>query len=218
MITPSVIYLAHQTLADLPEGLNWLHPAERRFLETLRFEKRRQDWLLGRWTAKKALFNLLKIPPQSISILKSESGAPLVAFDVPAPPCTLSLSHRAGRALAAVAAGAEPIGCDLEWIEPRSAAFLGDYFLESETAFLARVPPGQKDLYANLFWCAKEAVMKARGEGMRLHPRKIEIAVKEAALSASVLPGEDRFFGFWGSDENYVWAVVRSAYLSPKFA
>ena len=212
MITPSVIYLAHQTLSDLPEGLDWLHPEERRFLETLRFEKRREDWLLGRWTAKKALFSLLGMPPHAISILKMESGAPEVAFDIPARPCSLSISHRAGRALAAVAEGSAPIGCDLEWIEPRSQAFLDDYFLESETAWLARVSPDQKDLFANLLWCVKEAAMKAAGKGMRLHPQKIEVKIDASGQAAAAFIPEsgEGYSGFWGSDEHFVWAVLGS--------
>ena len=44
-----------QTLEDLPSALSWLGEKEQEVLAGLRFEKRRQDWLLGRWTAKLAL-------------------------------------------------------------------------------------------------------------------------------------------------------------------
>ena len=39
----------------LPAGHDWLTAAERARLEEFRFEKRRRDWLLGRWAAKVAL-------------------------------------------------------------------------------------------------------------------------------------------------------------------
>ena len=53
---------ALQNCDQLPEGLDWLTPGERARYEEFRFEKRQQDWLLGRWTAKQALLELAGLP------------------------------------------------------------------------------------------------------------------------------------------------------------
>ncbi len=47
-----------QSQTDLPNHLGWLSPREKRVVDGLRFPKRRNDWLLGRWTVKAALLSL----------------------------------------------------------------------------------------------------------------------------------------------------------------
>lgn len=208
MNTSCDFFFSHQTLGDLPGDLDWLHPGELAFLETLRFENRRKDWLLGRWTAKRALFSFLEneglaLEMKDINILKTASGAPEAAFDIPVPPCSLSLSHRAGHAIAVAAAGDVQIGCDLELIEPRSEAFIADYFSDRERELIRKDPP----FFSNLLWCVKESVMKAMGEGMRIHPTRIEVEV-EGEVSASLDDGRMICKGGWKKEDGFVWAVV----------
>jgi 4'-phosphopantetheinyl transferase len=207
-------FLQHQTQSDLPGDQYWLHPDELRFLETLHFEKRRNDWLLGRWTAKQALREFLaaqnlEVDPSAIAIHKADSGAPVVQGEG-LPACSLSISHRAGHALAVVAPGEAAIGCDLELIEWRSEAFISDYFSEKERAWIVSNPP----LYANLFWSVKEAVMKATGEGMSLHPGKIEVDLpwpdprKEWNRVFAEVAGRGRLEGRWKMEDNLIWVVM----------
>jgi 4'-phosphopantetheinyl transferase len=49
------VYWLDQTQADVPAGDEWLCAREAACLARLRFAKRRADWRLGRWTAKRAL-------------------------------------------------------------------------------------------------------------------------------------------------------------------
>jgi len=227
MLEAGSISYIHQVLGDLPGHQDWLHPEERKFLDTLRFEKRRNDWLLGRWTAKQALLSFFEsrgfsIALHAIAILKGANGAPEVRLEEGLPQCSLSISHRAGHAIAVVGPPDAEIGCDLELIEPRSEAFLSDYFLDSEQAFLSGVPPGEKDLYANLLWCVKESVMKATGEGMRLHPREIGVEVLDLVISkkewnlttAKVGSLPLRFLGKWRREGAFVIvAIVKNPIL-----
>jgi 4'-phosphopantetheinyl transferase len=208
MNTSCDFFFSHQTLGDLPGDLDWLHPGELSFLETLRFENRRNDWLLGRWTAKRALLSFLEneglaLEMKDILIQKKASGAPVAAFDIPVQPCSLSLSHRAGHAIAVAAPGDVPIGCDLELIEPRSEAFITDYFSDRERELIRKDPP----FFSNLLWCVKESVMKATGEGMRIHPARIEVEV-DKDVSASLDDGGMAFKGFWKKEDGFVWVVL----------
>ena len=58
------------------------------------------------------------------------------------PQVTISLSHRSGAAICAVAPAGVDLGCDLEVIEPRSEAFVADYFTVDEQALVAQVVRG----------------------------------------------------------------------------
>ncbi|MBK8491151.1 MAG: 4'-phosphopantetheinyl transferase superfamily protein [Saprospirales bacterium] len=217
-LTP--VHYSHQTITDLPFHLDWLHPSERHFLESLKFEKRRNDWLLGRWTAKVCMGAFLEkkgidFSPQTLAILRGSNGAPEMHFEGDIQPCSLSISHRAGHAIAVVATGQVAIGCDLELIEPRSPAFLSDYFLDRELGLLADIPPDQKDIYVNLLWCVKESVMKATGEGMKLHPRKIEVQLEAREDSgewnpvfAEVDSLSTRFEGWWKREREMISTFI----------
>jgi len=79
----------------------------------------------------------------------------------------VSLSH--GRAMAAAAVTAiGPVGVDIEPVRPVDALALARrWFLAAEAAWLARLPPGQRDEAFLTLWTQKEAIAKALGTGLR---------------------------------------------------
>ncbi len=83
------------------------------------------------------------------------------------------MTDRADWAVAAVLAGEHRIGCDLELVEPRSAAFIGDYFTlrERRTVEVSDEP----SLAANLVWSAKESALKVLRTGLRRDTRTVEV-------------------------------------------
>jgi 4'-phosphopantetheinyl transferase len=170
-----------RSLADVPPGDGWLGVAERTALSRLRIEKRRSDWRLGRCAAKAATAAFLGVDPGRVEIIAAPSGAPVAQLDGARAEVELSLSHRAGRALAVIAPLGAAVGCDLELVEPRSDAFLDQWLAPSEQALVARAPARERPLVANLIWSAKEAAAKARGEGLRLAVRDAEVSFSEAA-------------------------------------
>ncbi len=183
------IYWWEQTEADLPTGDHWLSPSEVARQNTMRFVKRRNDWRLGRWTAKSALALYLKVPsdPQvlaSIEIRPAPSGAPEVYFQNKPAAATISLSHRAGIGACAVTGSNGVLGCDLEAIEPRSDAFLTDYFTTEEQLFVAGASAGDRPQLLALLWSAKESALKALRTGLRLDTRSVMVEPTDA------LPGE----------------------------
>ncbi|MGA7560176.1 MAG: 4'-phosphopantetheinyl transferase superfamily protein [Terriglobales bacterium] len=170
------VYWLEQTEADVPSENDWLSEKEALFLDTLRFAKRRADWRLGRWTAKCALSVYLDVPGhldlfKKLEIRPAPSGSPEVFFDELAAPVTISLSHRAGRAICAVAMSGVKLGCDLEIVEPRSDAFVADYLTVEEQALVADTAAADRDRLLALVWSAKESALKALGAGLRLDAR-----------------------------------------------
>ena len=157
--------------ADVPRGVDWLGPQERRALAGLRVAPRRADWRLGRWTAKAAVGAWLEVRPVRVQILAAADGAPEAWVDGEHVPVSVSLSHRAGHALAAVADAPAVVGCDLELVEPRSGAFVRGWLAPAEQGLLAACDETDRPRVANLLWSIKEAAAKVRREGLRLDVR-----------------------------------------------
>ncbi len=171
------VYWLEQTEADVPADNDWLSAREAGCLNAMRVAKRRADWRLGRWTAKRALSVILDMPAyplfRKIEIRAAASGAPEAFFDNRPAAVTISLSHRAGIAACAVAISDVEMGCDLEMIEPRSAAFVADYFTLEEQELVARASAAERDPLTALLWSGKESALKALREGLRLDTRSV---------------------------------------------
>jgi 4'-phosphopantetheinyl transferase len=161
--------------ADVPRGDAWLSTRERAVLAGLRLAKRRDDWRLGRWTAKAAVAAWLGVGAERVEVLAAADGAPDAWLDGAPAPVSLSLSHRAGRALAAVTDLPAAIGCDLEIVEHRSGPFVREWLTASEQAALNPLGGAARDVAANLMWAGKEAAAKVRREGLRLDVRRADV-------------------------------------------
>jgi 4'-phosphopantetheinyl transferase len=202
--------------SELPSGEDWLSARERRVLDGLAYEKRRGDWLLGRWTAKRALAARLAAPLDRFEVIAAEDGAPEPLLDGAPAPAALSISHRGGRALATVARAGTALGCDLELIEPRSPAFLREWLAQAEREAVERAGPAGGVLLANLLWCAKEAAAKARRGGLRLNVRRAVVSLGEErdgdddwrALRVRWEEDGETASGWWREEPGWVMAVV----------
>ena len=154
--------------ADVPAGDRWLSAREAAVLSGLAFEPRRRDWRLGRWTAKQALIAWLGIggvaDVREVEIMAAADGAPEAFLAETPAGVNVSISHREGHALVVVGPPGLALGCDLEVVEPRSAAFVRDYFTPAEAAAVASAPEDARPALANLIWTAKEAALGFRME------------------------------------------------------
>jgi 4'-phosphopantetheinyl transferase len=164
---------------DVPDDEAWLSPGERATLSRLSLPKRRQDWQLGRWTAKRALGAAWPavaphVPLPDLEIVAAPDGAPELLGSSPAHP-VLSLSHSAGWGLCAVARAGTRLGCDVEQVGDRSRAFVEDYFTEAERARVWAEAEVSRGLWATLIWSAKESALKARRTGLRADTRSVTV-------------------------------------------
>ncbi len=183
---------------EAPVGL--LTAAELAELDAFKVRKRRQDWLLGRWTAKHLVqAHLTETTGQPLSLdqltIKHEAdGAPYVTLHDVTPertlPVSLSISHSNGYAFCALydaqldenlepnaraaAVKSISIGADIEHIEPRERSFITDFFTSSEIDAIEQMPAAQQAALVTAIWSAKEAVVKALRVGLRVDTRAIE--------------------------------------------
>jgi len=237
---PVEVYWLEQCEADVPVENHWLSAQERCKLDTLRFTKRRTDWRLGRWAAKLVAAARLNLPGDlaslaNIEIRPASSGAPEVFVHNQPAAIGISLSHSAGTAMCATAPAEISLGCDLETIEPRSDAFLSDYFTAREQALVAHAPTADRPLLMTLLWSAKESALKALRVGLRVDTNYLEVKLSRADIpqpagvsrssGSIVLPsGPDlwhrlqivsrdaqQFHGWWRYTDNLVRTVASPA-------
>jgi 4'-phosphopantetheinyl transferase len=226
------VYWLEQAEADVPAPDDWLSASDAACLDAMRMVKRRADWRLGRWAAKRALAAYWRLPGDAytlsgIEIRPAASGAPEVFLSGQPAAVSVSLSHSSGVAICAVAQAGTLLGCDLEVIEPRSPAFISDYFTVEEQELIARAQATDRPQLATLLWSAKESALKALGEGLRLDTR--EVAVNPAAALAVGSPGASAcwrrlqvhcrdgqlFHGWWWHSNKLVRTLIASPPSSP---
>lgn len=198
---------------EIPADPTWLAAAERERAESLRFTKRRNDYLLGRFTSKSALARTLGLPIEPASLRRievrnrasgPERGAPEVFLDGAPAPFELSITDRAGWGVSTLTPPGVRVGCDLEIVEPRSDAFVADYLTRQEQEFVAAGRSEQaRFARANLLWSAKESVLKLLRTGLRRDTRSVEVRVSGGAgrdgwceLRACAVEGR-LFSGWW---------------------
>ncbi|HEX5855317.1 MAG TPA: hypothetical protein VFZ57_06820, partial [Thermoanaerobaculia bacterium] len=85
-MTPTALWTAFETAAGVPDGdvpVPWLTPFENGRLARFKLPKRRGDWLLGRYTAKRLVRDAAPevlgrdLSPELFEIASEGSGAPI---------------------------------------------------------------------------------------------------------------------------------------------
>ena len=135
---------------------------------------------------------------------RDSDGAPEV-LSCHALPVAVSLTHSDGGALAVAGVGSGRLGIDAEPIVLRSPAFTRAWLTPSEQRRDAA-----SALAVTRAWCAKEAVLKALGTGLRLHPRSVEVREVVGRRLHISLTGDaaERFAELGGRAIVCTWAVV----------
>lgn len=202
-----------QGMADAPADDAWLSPRETAWVARIRFPKRRSEFRLGRWTAKKALALYLgrdasAAALRTIEIDRAPDGAPAPLVDGLPAEAYVTMTDRADQAVCLVGPPATALGCDLELVEPRSNAFVADFLTAAEQGLVAVAGAGEaRDLLANLVWCGKESALKVLRTGLRRDTRSVEVSFPEGgavdgwapmsvrAVEGTIFPGWWQRFG-----------------------
>ena len=197
---------------------------------SLKTEKRRRDWLLGRWTAKHLVQKVLNEHGQPVSldqlaIRNRDTGEPylqiLSNFEDQAFPFTISISHSASHAVCAVTERPFwPIGIDLEKIETRGDSFTQDYFTNDEQQLVRQAMPEMRDTLVTAIWSAKEAGLKALHLGLRADTRTVNCLIQPERirplswtpftiqLDSQRLGNVPRLAGWWRTIDDFVLTMA----------
>jgi 4'-phosphopantetheinyl transferase len=211
------------------DDLTWLSVVERQRVDGMRYRKRRVEFLLGRWTAKRAIATAESFPTDleelaALEIVPAADGAPEAHVHGRPLARRVSLTDRAGWAVCAVSPSLVEVGCDLELIEPRSREFAVDYFTPSELA-LASSAGSQIDWQrlTNLIWSAKESALKVLRTGLRRDTRSVEVTPGDGdgedwtSLTIESIEGAI-FDGWWRRYGAFVLTMVAEQPLAAPLA
>lgn len=206
---------------DVPEASGWLAPLESARLAGLRFPKRRTELRLSRWTAKQAIAAVSGLDARHETLARVEvrpapDGAPTPLLDGRPASVSVSLTDRADWAVCVVGPPGLAVGCDLELVEARSAAFVHDWFTPREQALVAA---GEHDLLANLVWSAKESALKVLRTGLRRATRSVEVDIDSggegwARFTVRAIEGPV-FPGWWCRYGDFVLTVAADTDFDP---
>jgi 4'-phosphopantetheinyl transferase len=166
-----------------------------------------QEVLPGRWPLR--AIEIATEPSGAPCARLARDAQPIAGF---APgerlPISVSISHAEEHALAAAtcsprkslpARSEDPpdegedhpgvsLGADLGAIEPRSPAFVETFLTPEERRFVAGGTAAERDLRANLVWCAKEAVLKAFGVGLTVDTLEVSCLPAPGAVDLAAWP------------------------------
>lgn len=149
-------------LSGLPPADRILSARETAFYETLKFPKRRTEWLGGRFALKTLVCGLEGVSAARVEVLPREGGKPALLVDGKQSSLAFSITHSRGWAAAAVSRECRFLGVDLEKTERRIAAWAEDFFHPSERTSM-------DDAFLTALWTKKEAVSKLLGTGLSLN-------------------------------------------------
>lgn len=169
-------------VADVPMHNGWLSARELRVFGRLRLAPRRQQWRLGRWTAKQALRQVVAgalSDVRRLEIIAAADGAPEAFLDQRPLPVSISITHRDAVSACLVGPRSVELGCDLERVEPRTDLFVQDFFTEDEQAMVWNTEPSLRDALKVLIWSAKESALKVARTGLRRDTRSVAVIVND---------------------------------------
>jgi 4'-phosphopantetheinyl transferase len=135
---------------------------ERRRADTLRFERDRVRYTVGRALLRGLLARYTRVPPQALEFQYGEFDKP----SLPGGP-SFNLAHSGPVALYAFTANGE-IGVDieLEGKEREGERIAERFFSPAGVGVLRSLPPGRRPRAFLACWTRKEAFVKARGDGL----------------------------------------------------
>lgn len=155
-----------------------LNPAEKE--RANRFVKKQDQtrFIAGRGILRHLLGQYLDLSPQAIQFDYLPRGKPVLASDHSCPNLQFNVSHSHHLALYAFTDSGDGIGIDVECLRslPQALSLAKRFFTKNEVSYLASLPSQQQEAMFFQFWTAKEASLKATGEGL-VGLQSIEIAV-----------------------------------------
>jgi len=186
---------------------------------------RRVEWLFGRVAAKEAVrrylmdFHQARWSDADIQIWRDDSGKPHALGewgDHLSSKIDIAIAHTAQFVIALAAANAR-VGVDVESVaRDLSEEFTAGVFVPEELELAANAANAAQAIIR--FWCAKEAVSKALGTGIRYSPREMRVADYQPDTGRIIVRLEgawlDAFKKFRGRDIEVTSRVMREHALA----
>lgn len=183
------VHAVDASAVALAQSESWLDDAERTRVGRFARSEDANDFLLGRWLARRALAASTGTRPEHWRFEAGDHGKPCARGPSARPPA-FNLSHGGGLIVCALSTAAGcSVGVDVESTARRLPGHrLGRFLTERE---LDALGPEDEDSFAHRFWrtwTLKEAALKAAGTGIAgtLSAAEVEL---DAEGGARIRPG-----------------------------
>lgn len=159
-----------------------LGPEEQFRAQQYHFEVDRVRFTACRGWLRTLLGRYLQVAASAVTFMHGPEGKPALGYEFHSADLRFNVAHSQGLAIAAFSRGRE-VGVDLEQVRPLQDAWkiVDQFFSPREKALMAQLPPEcQLEAFFHC-WTRKEAVLKARGDGLSFPLDQVEV---------SLLPGD----------------------------
>jgi phosphopantetheinyl transferase len=147
------------------EIVKLLHPQERKYYDSLKFEKRRKSYFIGRFAAKHAVSSLAgERDFQAILIRQGIFSQPIVTY-IHEQNLQVSISHCEDLGAALAFPEAHPLGIDIEKIDTDRCSVLESQMTRSEKEQIKDILCSY-DRMLTVLWTVKEALSKILRTGL----------------------------------------------------
>mgnify|MGYP006283857879 FL=1 len=177
-----------------------------------RFVKREHQtrFIAGRGILRSLLGQFLNVPPEQIEFDYLPQGKPILGAKHSVSNLQFNVSHSHDLALYAISTEDKQVGIDLEWLRPfpQVLSLARRFLTELEFADLVSLPPSQQERRFFQLWTAKEAYLKATGEGLT-GLQTIELSMDETSQQWHIMKSETKvnFYSFTPT-ENFIATVA----------
>jgi 4'-phosphopantetheinyl transferase len=179
-----------QSLEQIQHYSSVLSADEQQRAERFRFERDRHRFIASRGILRSILSNYLNLPPAQIQFSYGDRGKPFLR--VPVADLSFNLSHSQDWFVCAVIKGCQ-VGIDVEFSRPLSdlEQLTRRFFAPQEHQAIMALPPEEQATVFLHYWTAKEALLKAIGEGL-VDLSSLELAIADGSPQIVRWAGQNR--------------------------
>ncbi len=169
-----------------------LSPGELARADRFRFEEDRHRFIVARGLLRLILSRYLDVEPAQLRFCYGRYGKPALANGLGEGTLSFNLAHAEGLAVCAVARSRQ-IGVDVERMRTDFAyqEVVERFFSWREQGVLRALPQRARCVAFFAGWTRKEAYLKARGEGLSLPLREVEVTLAPGEPPALLSVGGD---------------------------
>jgi len=144
-----------------------LSPQEQQRADRLRFAVHQRRFIASRGALRRILGQYLNCPPDQLAFDYGDQGKPVLVPGINPLDLQFNLSHSEALTLVAIAPQ-HPVGVDLECRRSMNnlSALTRRFFSPAEFDAIQGCPAAEQELLFFRYWTAKEALLKAMGQGL----------------------------------------------------
>jgi 4'-phosphopantetheinyl transferase len=179
-----------QTVEQIHHYASVLSIDEQKRAARFRFERDRHRFIVSRGIVRSILGNYLNLPPAQIQFGYGDRGKPFL--QVLEADLSFNLSHSQEWLVCAVAERCQ-VGIDVEFSRPLSdlEQLTRRFFAPQEHRTIMALPPEEQPTVFLQYWTAKEALLKAIGEGL-VDLSSLELAITDGIPQIVRWQGQNR--------------------------